>query len=169
MKSSLRKSAKLTLQNLSKDRRQLAALALKEQRLPLGYILSFVSLPYEISLEWLNCRLAAEGRLLLPRMEGDILTAYHVEDLSHLLPNSLKILEPDPTRCSTAPHIDAILVPALAFDQHLHRLGHGKGYYDRLLARYPSIPHIGVGFKEQLTTLLPLEPHDKALSTLLLF
>ncbi|KAI4737996.1 nagb/rpia/CoA transferase-like protein [Aureobasidium sp. EXF-12298] len=34
--------------------------------------------------------------------------------------------------------LDIILMPCMAFDQDLDRLGHGKGYYDNFLTRYCS-------------------------------
>jgi 5-formyltetrahydrofolate cyclo-ligase len=34
--------------------------------------------------------------------------------------------------------LDVILMPCMAFDQSLNRLGHGKGYYDNFLTRYCS-------------------------------
>jgi len=34
--------------------------------------------------------------------------------------------------------LDMILMPCMAFDQDLNRLGHGKGYYDNFLTRYCS-------------------------------
>ena len=37
-----------------------------------------------------------------------------------------------------APGLDVILMPCMAFDQELNRLGHGKGYYDNFLTRYCS-------------------------------
>lgn len=41
---------------------------------------------------------------------------------------------PDPD----AAGLDVILMPCMAFDQDLNRLGHGKGYYDNFLTRYCS-------------------------------
>ncbi|KAI5275133.1 nagb/rpia/CoA transferase-like protein [Aureobasidium subglaciale] len=39
---------------------------------------------------------------------------------------------------SDAAGLDVILMPCMAFDQDLSRLGHGKGYYDNFLTRYCS-------------------------------
>jgi 5-formyltetrahydrofolate cyclo-ligase len=40
-------------------------------------------------------------------------------------------MQPDPAQPLVTP--DVLLVPLLGFDRHGHRLGHGKGYYDRTL------------------------------------
>ncbi len=168
MKEALRALFKQRRAALSQERRQEAGTALLKHTLPYHHILSFASLPEEVNLSQLNEKLAREGRLLLPRIEGNHLTPYKVETLEHTLPNRFGILEPNPTLCVKPINIDAILVPALAFDQNNHRLGYGKGFYDRLLASYPNIPHIGIAFKELITSELPHEPHDIAVTTIYL-
>ncbi len=63
--------------------------------------------------------------------------------------------------------VGAILVPGLAFDRRGVRLGHGAGYYDRLLARFTGrIPLIGVGPTTMIVPRLPREDHDIPLTHL---
>lgn len=59
-------------------------------------------------------------------------------------------------------HIDAAIIPGMAFDSDGHRLGRGKGYYDRFLAHpaFRHIPKYGVCFDFQLVSHVPAESHD---------
>jgi 5-formyltetrahydrofolate cyclo-ligase len=59
--------------------------------------------------------------------------------------------------------LDLILVPGIAFDLDGHRLGRGKGFYDRLLAALEG-PTCGVAFEQQIVNQVPVEPHDMRLS-----
>lgn len=54
---------------------------------------------------------------------------------------------------------DTIIVPLRAFDDKGHRLGRGKGYYDRFLGKFP-MNTIGVAYNEQLINGLITEIHD---------
>ncbi len=59
--------------------------------------------------------------------------------------------------------LDLILVPGLAFDEQGHRLGMGKGYYDRYLKKTPAAFKIGIAFAEQILARVPQEPYDVAM------
>jgi 5-formyltetrahydrofolate cyclo-ligase len=50
----------------------------------------------------------------------------------------------------------AIFVPGLAFGLHGERIGRGKGFYDRFLAKHPQALKIGVCFESQLFTEAPI-------------
>jgi len=61
--------------------------------------------------------------------------------------------------------LDIIFVPGLAFDQLGHRLGRGKGYYDKALAEAKSQAAktpilVGLAMDEQIVTQIPAERHD---------
>jgi 5-formyltetrahydrofolate cyclo-ligase len=62
----------------------------------------------------------------------------------------------------TAPvMIPAVLVlPLAAFDRRGHRIGYGKGHYDRALARLPGARTIGIAYGVQEVPVVPEEPHD---------
>lgn len=79
--------------------------------------------------------------------------------------NAFKIPEPMSDKAVVMPNI--ILVPLLGFDRTGHRMGSGKGLYDRTLAhlrRQQAIIAIGVGFAEQEVDQIVAESHDQRLN-----
>ena len=57
--------------------------------------------------------------------------------------------------------IDVWLVPGLAFDGAGHRLGHGMGYYDRLLAGVgPEARLVGVTLERRIFPSIPSDRFD---------
>lgn len=64
--------------------------------------------------------------------------------------------------------IGLALVPGLAFDRSGARLGHGAGYYDRLLARLnKGTPLVGVVHSSLVLERIPMEEHDIRMTHLL--
>lgn len=65
---------------------------------------------------------------------------------------------------------DIVLVPLAAFDRAGHRIGYGRGYYDRTLEnlrRSKKITVIGVAFAVQEIETVPRLPHDEQLDCVL--
>lgn len=58
--------------------------------------------------------------------------------------------------------IDLVIVPGLAYDEYGHRLGRGRGFYDRFLA-HPEFAGVacGIAFEEQVTPSVPVGPLDR--------
>lgn len=58
--------------------------------------------------------------------------------------------------------IDLVIVPGLGFDEFGHRLGRGRGFYDRFLA-HPQFKGVAcaLAFEEQVTTSVPVGPLDR--------
>ncbi len=134
-------------------------------------ILSYSSFGSEFDMQMINQLLAKGGRLTLPRMEKDHLKPYLVRNLHDCIKNRWGIDEPDPEKCVLADElkIDAVLVPAICFDSTSHRLGYGKGFYDKLLPQLKRARTIGIGYSEQLWEgPLPRGPLDHVLDEILL-
>ena len=55
---------------------------------------------------------------------------------------------------------DVIIVPMLGFDEQLHRIGYGGGYYDKFLSTQPQAKKIGVCFEQGKIQNIPAESHD---------
>ena len=63
--------------------------------------------------------------------------------------------------------IELFLVPGLAFDRRGHRLGFGKGYYDRVLPASGAAVAVGVGYGWQISPdPLPIGDHDRRMDFL---
>jgi len=105
--------------------------------------------------------LAMEGRLLLPRCEGDgIMNFYKVESLQKdLVKGHFGIMEPREGLEKFEGEIPVFLVPGTKFNWDGCRIGHGKGYYDRYLAKYPGSYKAGIATPAQITEE-PLEQKD---------
>ena len=61
---------------------------------------------------------------------------------------------------------DVILVPLVAFDKNLNRLGYGGGYYDRLIKKLSNkkkIIKIGLALSVQKIDKVPIDMYDQRL------
>ena len=79
---------------------------------------------------------------------------------SSLQPGAYGIMEPVGERFTDYATIDIAVVPGMAFDAQGHRLGRGKGYYDRFLAKVPDVYKIGLCFSWQMVDEVPSEAND---------
>ncbi|KAL9047323.1 MAG: hypothetical protein Q9214_000065 [Letrouitia sp. 1 TL-2023] len=60
-------------------------------------------------------------------------------------------------------HVDIILMPGMAFDQRLARLGHGKGFYDFFLQRYQKRTDASKKRGEKMPFLIGLALQEQVL------
>jgi len=61
---------------------------------------------------------------------------------------------------------DILLVPLVAYDNNLNRLGYGGGYYDRYiekLEKFKKVIKIGLAFSFQKISSIPINQYDKRL------
>ncbi len=105
---------------------------------------------------------------VLSRIQHDRLWFAPVKPGAKLHPNRYGILEPVvfARNLVRAQKLDLILLPLVGFDAHCHRLGMGKGFYDRSLEflnhrQHWRKPHIlGLAHDFQRVETLPADPWD---------
>lgn len=102
-----------------------------------GTIFTFVGMDLEVDTRRIIQKALSEGkRVAVPKTFGKgIMVPCEISGLQDLMPGRYGIPEPK----EDAPEVslgegDLILVPCLACDLEGMRIGHGAGYYDRLLA-----------------------------------
>ena len=76
--------------------------------------------------------------------------------------NKFGMLEPKNSKEKIIP--DLIMVPLVAFDNHLNRIGYGKGYYDRSLGKIRKIKKnaisLGIAYSFQKCIQIPVNNND---------
>lgn len=144
---------------------QLRDVFLKEIALPNNSVVAcFKSFGSEIDTDPLIHSLQMAGHtIVLPVVvgaeQGLAFHLYRPDD--KLIANKYGIKEPSPSSPDILP--DIILVPLLAFDRQLHRLGYGGGYYDRTIneiRQRKKIITIGLAYSRQAVAELPKDLHD---------
>lgn len=162
------RKAKLTAEMRLAQSRMVCEQVLRHPRWQTAHtVLLYHALPDEVDTSLLMEQ-AGPRTLLLPVVKGDELELRVWSDELHK--GAFGILEPSTgALVEDYQSIDLVIVPGVAFDLGCHRLGRGKGYYDKLFARMnASISSsacvrnykIGICFDFQRVELLPHEPHD---------
>lgn len=101
----------------------------------------YVSTEIEVDTREILRRAIADGKTVaVPRcVDGTReMDFYILQDMSALESGSFGVLEPNPALCRKVTDFSEglCIIPALAFDKSGYRLGYGKGYYDRFLAKF---------------------------------
>ena len=125
-------------------------------------LLLYSSLPDEVPTQELLDEFVSEGKtVLLPR----VMNATEMQLCRYTGPDDLKqgaygIMEPTGEIFTNYPLIDIAIIPGMAFDKHGHRLGRGKGYYDRFLPLLTNAYKIGICYPSRLFDEIPVDDHD---------
>ena len=127
-------------------------------------VLMYHSLPDEVDTHSALDQLLAMGKkVFLPKVVSDTeMTIHEYTGADSLQPSEpYGILEPTTPELSIINcQLSIAIVPGMAFDKQRHRLGRGKGYYDRFLSQIPNIYKIGVCFPFQMLESIPSESTD---------
>lgn len=135
-------------------------------------ILLYHSLPDEVHTHQLIEQMVQAGkRVILPKVISDTeMTLHTYASQTDMREGSYGIMEPctPSIQPSLINREDTVaIVPGMAFDAAGHRLGRGKGYYDRMMVQLPCIYKIGVCYPFQLLPEVPSDSHDIVMDEIL--
>lgn len=122
-------------------------------------ILAYYSMEGEVATHDFIDKYHGSKCFILPVVRGNELVLRKFTLQKEMVKSSFGIYEPEGNDFVDFERIDLVLVPGVAFDRKLHRLGRGKGFYDRLLPLIKA-PKIGICFDFQLFDQIPHEKHD---------
>jgi 5-formyltetrahydrofolate cyclo-ligase len=118
--------------------------------------------------DYLAKALAHGKKLVVPwcNDQGE-LELFWLKGMDDLAVGMYKILEPKSElrnlsdRQVSVAELDLVMVPGVAFTREGARMGHGKGYYDKLLEHVrPDAPLVALAFECQLFAEIPTQDHD---------
>jgi 5-formyltetrahydrofolate cyclo-ligase len=117
--------------------------------------------------QYLPTALTHGKRIVVPYCVDNELELFLLESMDELSIGMYKILEPRedlrglPEKRVDVKELDLIMVPGVAFDRNGGRMGHGFGYYDKLLEHARAdTPLVALAFECQLFPEVPTQSHD---------
>ena len=125
-------------------------------------LLLYSALPDEIPTQSFIDGLIREGKnVLLPRVVGaTTMELRQYTGANDLQEGAFGIMEPTGELFTNYAQIDVAIVPGMAFDREGHRLGRGKGYYDRFLPLLRNAYKIGICYSSRLLDHVPTGEYD---------
>jgi len=114
----------------------------------------------EVDLTALFTKFHQTKTFVLPRMKNKTIDLHIIKNLTHTAKGKFNIQEPHKHLPTLKPQdLDLILTAGVAFSPDGHRIGYGKGFYDRLLKK-TVCPKIGIAYGFQIVKNILGEPHD---------
>ena len=169
LKSKLRKKIlrirqKTNKKNIQIDFNQIIKI-LKKEKLTKKIIGGYYPINFEVDdLELLKKFEKNKFNISLPIIKKNFQMDFYKWSFSDLLKiNKYGIPEPENKNLV---YPDVILVPLVAFDKNLNRLGYGSGYYDRLIKKLSNkkkIIKIGLALSVQKIDKVPIDMYDQRL------
>ena len=126
-------------------------------------IMCYVSFDSEPDTHALIDKLCAGGKnLCVPLCDTKSfeMTACKIEGLSSLHPGAYGILEPISSETQKPEDIDCVIIPGAVFGRNFHRIGYGKGYYDKFLPMAKNAVKIGLCYDLFLKNKVDTEEFD---------
>jgi 5-formyltetrahydrofolate cyclo-ligase len=176
-KSDLRTDVKAILSGMTHEERARKSVLIAKNLYATQYwkgarsVFIFLSLPEEVDTAGIIEKACSIEKLIaIPRVDGVHILFHDCRTTRIFRRSKIGILEPLKEEPSVKPwEIDMpllVVTPGLAFDRHKHRLGRGRGFYDRFLESLKENPGIrfhsvAICFNEQLFDSIPSSGNDQ--------
>lgn len=97
-------------------------------------VMVYISAKGEVDTYALSEKIIADGKNICAPVciDKETMIAREFSAISELVPGAYKIPEPQGKHIKKP---DLVIVPGVAFNERLHRIGYGAGYYDRFLEK----------------------------------
>lgn len=125
-------------------------------------VMLYSSLPDEVQTQEFIQKWRHKKQIVLPTVVGDDIVPVELDEKTEFAEGDFHIMEPQNHPYNGS--FDLIVVPGMAFDAAGHRLGRGRGYYDRFLCQFPNVKRIGICFDFQKVAVVPTEPTDMSMN-----
>jgi len=124
-------------------------------------IFIYISYATEVHTHELIKALIDVGKTLaVPKIvDSDFMQAESFSSWEDLVPGELGILAPGNSKPCSGP-FDVALIPGLGFTLSGHRMGFGRGYYDKWFAQNTVSHKIALAYEVQLVEDIPVEDTD---------
>ena len=116
----------------------------------------------ELDTSYIINKLNSEQKIIIvPKISNNELVHIAINDETKFGLNEYGIKEPNDGNHFIIENLDIIFIPLLAFDIEGHRVGYGKGYYDRFLKlANNSTLKIGLSFFDPINKILDIDDND---------
>ena len=100
-------------------------------------------------------------RVAAPRICGGEMDFCYFQSFQELTEDAFHIPSPSIESEIANTSEALIIMPGAVFDKHMHRIGYGKGYYDKYIEKHPDCKTLAVAFQFQVLDNIPFDTHDK--------
>ncbi len=178
-KRSLRREALALRRSMSRYEREKESIAVFDQLKEMDFyksakcVFCYVSVEDEVHTGKILRRILADGKKLcvpyiLDPDEG-LMSAAWLKSIADLVPGAFGINTVRERDYQEVSHdeIDLVIVPGIAFDRKGHRVGMGRGFYDRFLKKAQNADKVAIAFDCQIFNDFEVESYDVAVDYLL--
>ena len=175
IKKELRKLYKNKKEKTNSSNRELKSQKIAQQLLKLNiwnkntyHIFLTIKKQNEINTQFiLDILYQKNKRIVVPKSDfsNKTLSHYLFTQQTKIKINSFDIPEPFDEKEIHPQQIDIVFIPLLIFDKNGHRVGYGKGFYDKFLRKCnPKCLKIGLSFFEPIEKIADINPLDQKMN-----